>query len=75
MDIIDQLKLLEAGKVPPFPREETLRVARETIERLREALQWIADHVDNEDGDLDDIILCANKALAHEQREAPDGIK
>lgn len=35
--------------------------------RLREALQWIADQVDNEDGDLDDIILCANKALAHEQ--------
>lgn len=37
--------------------------------RLRTALQWIADQVDNEDGDLDDIILCANKALAHEQGE------
>lgn len=34
MDIIEQLKLLEAGKVGPYPQCDTARMARETIERL-----------------------------------------
>lgn len=36
-DIIKQLKMMEAGKVTPFPRDQTIREAREIIERLREA--------------------------------------
>lgn len=35
MDIVDQLKLMEAGKVTVFPRDQTIREARETIEQLR----------------------------------------
>lgn len=35
MDIIEGLKLMEAGKVGPYPRDETLRLARQTIESLR----------------------------------------
>lgn len=39
MDIVDQLKLMRAGKTTPFPRSVTLREAWETIERLRAYIQ------------------------------------
>lgn len=38
MDIIDQLKLLETGKVSIFQRGQTILAARGEIERLRAAL-------------------------------------
>lgn len=47
-------------------RNEAHKCANDTFDRveaLKKALQWIADQVDNEDADLDDIILCANRAL------------
>lgn len=54
MDIIDQLKLMEGGRTGPYPRDQTIREARETIERLRaavedavETLEAMDMHIDN----------------------------
>lgn len=62
MDIIDQLKLMEAGKVTVFPCDQTIREARETIERLRDerskenvALRAELSH-DEIDAEIDRIV-------------------
>lgn len=56
-DEIERLRNGIANRAGTVPSEE--------VAELRKALQWIADQVDNEDADLDDIILIANRALAH----------
>lgn len=50
MDIIDQLKLMEGGRTGPYPRDQTIREARETIERLRAAILWALGEGVDENG-------------------------
>lgn len=49
IDIIDQLKLLETGRVSIFPRDQTIRAARGEIEQLRALVEdacKVFDHYD-----------------------------
>lgn len=84
MDIIDQLKLMEDGKVTVFPRDQTIVAARETIERLRAALERIKEKDKSpvyRVSDLGSAIShwaygscgkIASDALAHEQSASKD---
>lgn len=58
MDIIDQLKLMEGGRTGPYPRDKTIREARETIERLRATIR------NAEASLMDGAKLCAAKVTS-----------
>lgn len=66
MDIIDQLKLLEAGKVTYFQHDETVRLAIKEIERLRAAhTKIIGICLEGRLGALADAHGTATRALEH----------